>query len=71
MELTRASLVANGTPVGFWDHAALQTVGILNRITGPPNTSSSSFELLVQEKPRVISTLSFGCRAFVVKPWPA
>eukprot|EP00965_Chrysotila_dentata_P183017 6043724-Pleurochrysis_carterae.AAC.1 len=71
MELTRASLVACGAPVGFWDHAALQAVDILNRTTGPPNTNASSYELLVGKKPRIMSILPFGCRAFAVKPRPA
>eukprot|EP00965_Chrysotila_dentata_P041890 1390038-Pleurochrysis_carterae.AAC.1 len=71
MELTRASLVASGAPVSFWDHAALQAVDILNRTTGPPNTNSSSYELLVGERPRIMSILPFGCRAFAVKPRPA
>eukprot|EP00965_Chrysotila_dentata_P047383 1572057-Pleurochrysis_carterae.AAC.1 len=68
MELTRASLVASGSPTGFWDCAALQAVDILNRTTGPPNTNASSYELLVNEKARIMSILPFGCRAFAVKP---
>eukprot|EP00965_Chrysotila_dentata_P090410 2982752-Pleurochrysis_carterae.AAC.1 len=68
MELTRAFLVASGAPVSFWDHAAFQAVDILNRTTGPPNTNSSSYELLVGERLRIMSILPFGCRAFAVKP---
>eukprot|EP00965_Chrysotila_dentata_P037440 1245486-Pleurochrysis_carterae.AAC.1 len=62
MELTRASLVAGGSPIGFWDHAALHAVDILNRTTGPPNTNASSYEMLAGEKPRIMSILPFGCR---------
>eukprot|EP00965_Chrysotila_dentata_P002156 70955-Pleurochrysis_carterae.AAC.1 len=71
MELTRSFLVASGAPTGFWNHAALQAVDVLNRTSGPPNTNASSYELLVGEKPRVMSILPFGCRAFAVKPRPA
>eukprot|EP00965_Chrysotila_dentata_P075842 2505651-Pleurochrysis_carterae.AAC.1 len=71
MELTRAALVASGAPVGFWDHAALHAVDILNRTSGPPSTNASSYELLTGEKTRIMSTLPFGCRAFAVKPRPA
>eukprot|EP00965_Chrysotila_dentata_P189144 6173167-Pleurochrysis_carterae.AAC.4 len=68
MELTRSSLVASGAPVSFWDHAVTHAVDILSRTSGPPNTNASSFELLTGEKPRVMSILPFGCRAFAVKP---
>eukprot|EP00965_Chrysotila_dentata_P094861 3137026-Pleurochrysis_carterae.AAC.1 len=68
MELTRAALVASGAPVGFWDHVALHAVDILNRTSGLPNTNASSYELLAGEKPRIMSILPFGCRAFAVKP---
>eukprot|EP00965_Chrysotila_dentata_P183468 6058552-Pleurochrysis_carterae.AAC.1 len=71
MELTRATLVASGSPIGFWDHAVLHAVDILNRTTGPPNTNASSYELLVGDKPRIMSILPYGCRAFAVKPRPA
>eukprot|EP00965_Chrysotila_dentata_P075629 2497664-Pleurochrysis_carterae.AAC.1 len=62
MELTRVALVSSGAPIGFWDHAALHAVDILNRTFGPPNTNASSYELLTGEKPRVMSILPFGCR---------
>eukprot|EP00965_Chrysotila_dentata_P099466 3288527-Pleurochrysis_carterae.AAC.1 len=46
----------------------MHAVDILNRTGGPPNTNASSFELLTGEKPRAMSILPFGCRAFAVKP---
>eukprot|EP00965_Chrysotila_dentata_P045699 1518123-Pleurochrysis_carterae.AAC.1 len=68
MELTRSSLVASGSPIAFWDYAVSHSVDILNRTSGPPNTNASSYELLTSEKPRVMSILPFGCRAYAVKP---
>eukprot|EP00965_Chrysotila_dentata_P180974 5973725-Pleurochrysis_carterae.AAC.1 len=68
MELTRSALVASGSPIAFWDHAVTHAVDILNRTSGPPNTNASSYELLTQEKPRIMSILPFGCRAYAVKP---
>eukprot|EP00965_Chrysotila_dentata_P110890 3664782-Pleurochrysis_carterae.AAC.1 len=68
MELTRSALVASGSPIAFWDFAATDAVDILNRTSGPPNTNSSSYELLTGEKPRVMNILPFGCRAYAVKP---
>eukprot|EP00965_Chrysotila_dentata_P034923 1162397-Pleurochrysis_carterae.AAC.1 len=71
MELARASIVASNAPVSFWDHATLQAVDILNRTTGPPNTNATAYEMLTGDKPRVMSIMPFGCRAFAVKPRPA
>eukprot|EP00965_Chrysotila_dentata_P069669 2301264-Pleurochrysis_carterae.AAC.1 len=71
MELARASIVASNAPVSFWDHATQQAVDILNRTTGPPNTNATSYEMLTGDKPRVMSIMPFGCRAFAVKPRPA
>eukprot|EP00965_Chrysotila_dentata_P114987 3800927-Pleurochrysis_carterae.AAC.1 len=46
----------------------MHATDILNRTTGPPNSNSSSYELLTAEKPRIMSILPFGCRACAVKP---
>eukprot|EP00965_Chrysotila_dentata_P026241 870098-Pleurochrysis_carterae.AAC.1 len=62
MELTRASLTSSGAPIGL-THAA----DILNRTCGPHNTLASSYKLLTGIKPRIMSILPFGCRAYAVK----
>jgi hypothetical protein len=41
---------------------------VLNRTTGPPGLNISSHEAVTGAKPRVMSILPFGCRAFAVKP---
>eukprot|EP00965_Chrysotila_dentata_P113352 3746095-Pleurochrysis_carterae.AAC.4 len=72
MELTRSSLTSSGTPIAFWDYYAVtHAVDILSRTCGPPNTNASSYELLTGVKPRIMSILPFGCRAFAVKPCTA
>eukprot|EP00965_Chrysotila_dentata_P059680 1979775-Pleurochrysis_carterae.AAC.1 len=71
MELTRSALVASRSPIAFWDFAVTHAVDILNRTGGPPNTNASSFKLLTGEKPRIMSILPFGCRAYAVKPGSA
>eukprot|EP00965_Chrysotila_dentata_P025934 860369-Pleurochrysis_carterae.AAC.3 len=68
MELTRSSLASSGAPIAFWDYAVTHAVDILNRTSGPLNTNASSYELLTTEKPRIMSILPFGCRAYAVKP---
>eukprot|EP00965_Chrysotila_dentata_P114736 3792029-Pleurochrysis_carterae.AAC.1 len=68
MELARSNLVASGAPVSFWTYAIAHSVDILNRTTGPPHSSISSYECLTNVKPRVMPILPFGCRAFAVKP---
>eukprot|EP00965_Chrysotila_dentata_P151075 4993208-Pleurochrysis_carterae.AAC.1 len=68
MELARVSMVSCNAPPAFWDYAVSHAVDILNRTTGPPNASSSSYELLTGERPLIMSILPFGCRAFAVKP---
>eukprot|EP00965_Chrysotila_dentata_P254601 6211933-Pleurochrysis_carterae.AAC.3 len=70
MDLTRATMTAAGAPTAFWEHAIIHATDILNRTSGPPNTTASSYELLTGDKPRVVSILPFGCRAFAVKPRP-
>eukprot|EP00965_Chrysotila_dentata_P181884 6004752-Pleurochrysis_carterae.AAC.2 len=61
-------MVSSAAPHTFWDYAIMHDVDILNRTTGPPNSSQSSYELLTGDKPRIMSILPFGCRAFAVKP---
>eukprot|EP00965_Chrysotila_dentata_P037459 1245929-Pleurochrysis_carterae.AAC.4 len=41
---------------------------MLNRTTGPPLSSVSSYESLTGVKPRIMPILPFGCRAFAVYP---
>ena len=46
-------------------------VDCLNRVTGPPDTDKTSYEVLTGEKPKILPILPFGCRAYPVKPRPA
>eukprot|EP00965_Chrysotila_dentata_P240963 6204013-Pleurochrysis_carterae.AAC.3 len=55
MDLTRAVMAASAAPHTFWDYAIMHAVDILNRTTGPPNSSQSSYELLTGDKPRIMS----------------
>eukprot|EP00965_Chrysotila_dentata_P177835 5873922-Pleurochrysis_carterae.AAC.1 len=64
MELTRSNLVASGAPTSFWTYAVAHSVDVLNRTTGPPRASLSSYETLTGTKPRIMPILPFGCRAF-------
>eukprot|EP00965_Chrysotila_dentata_P013882 460341-Pleurochrysis_carterae.AAC.1 len=68
MKLARTAMVSSAAPNAFWDYAVHHAVDILNRTTGPPNSSFSSYELLTGENPRNMSILPFGCRAFAVNP---
>eukprot|EP00965_Chrysotila_dentata_P203805 6181952-Pleurochrysis_carterae.AAC.1 len=68
MELARAAMISSAVPHAFWDYAVSHVNDILNRTTGPPNSSFSFYELLNGENPRIMSILPFGCRAFAVKP---
>eukprot|EP00965_Chrysotila_dentata_P128646 4252706-Pleurochrysis_carterae.AAC.2 len=68
MELTCLSLAASGSPIAFWDYDVTHAVDILIRTSGPPNTNASFYELLTRAKPRVMSVLPYGCRAYAVKP---
>eukprot|EP00965_Chrysotila_dentata_P039308 1306825-Pleurochrysis_carterae.AAC.1 len=64
-------MVAASAPATFWEYAIIHAVDILNRTSGPPNSNASSYELLCGEKPRIMSVMPFGRRAFAVKPRPA
>eukprot|EP00965_Chrysotila_dentata_P143179 4730563-Pleurochrysis_carterae.AAC.1 len=68
MELTRSTLVAASSPIGYWDHAALHAVDVLNRTSTPPGGDVSSYELVTGEKPSIMGIMPFGCRAYAVKP---
>eukprot|EP00965_Chrysotila_dentata_P038142 1267598-Pleurochrysis_carterae.AAC.1 len=68
MELVRSNLVASGAPTSFWTYAVAHSIDILNRTTGPPHSTISSYECLTNVKPRVMPILPFGCRAYAVKP---
>eukprot|EP00965_Chrysotila_dentata_P090607 2990811-Pleurochrysis_carterae.AAC.1 len=64
MEFARSNLVASGAPTSFWTYAIAHSVDVLNRTTGPPHSSISSYESPTNVKPRVMPILPFGCRAF-------
>eukprot|EP00965_Chrysotila_dentata_P096408 3186116-Pleurochrysis_carterae.AAC.3 len=67
MKLTRASmLVAANAPTSFLDHAVMHATDVLNRTTGLPGAAASSYELPLGDKPRIMSIIPFGCRAYAV-----
>eukprot|EP00965_Chrysotila_dentata_P161917 5347570-Pleurochrysis_carterae.AAC.1 len=70
MELARAAMVSSAAPNAFWYYAVHHAVDILNRTTGPPNSSFSSYELLTGEKPCIMSILPFGCLSCVRRQAP-
>ena len=68
MEQTRAHLVASALPVSFWPHIVQHAVDVLNRTTGPPDSTETSFQSMTGEQPRIMSIMPIGCRAHTVKP---
>ena len=68
MQVVRSNLVASGAPLGFWPHAALHAVEVLNRVRCPPGSKVSCFEILTGQKPTIMDLMPFGCRAYPVKP---
>lgn len=68
MEGVRSAMTASGAPKSFWPYAAQHACDVLNRTTGPPAGTMSSYESLLGEKPRIMGIMPFGCRGFAVKP---
>eukprot|EP00965_Chrysotila_dentata_P252883 6210929-Pleurochrysis_carterae.AAC.1 len=68
MDLARSALVSASAPIGYWDHAALHAVDVLNRTSTPPGSNTSSYEWVTGDKPAIMGIMPFGCRAFAVKP---
>ena len=68
MEQTRAHLVASALPVSFWPHIVQHAVDVLNRTTGPPDSTETSFQSMTGEQPRIMGIMPIGCRAHTVKP---
>eukprot|EP00965_Chrysotila_dentata_P230441 6197782-Pleurochrysis_carterae.AAC.1 len=71
MELARSNLIAGSVPTYFWDYVVQHAVDVLNRTSTPPGGTQTSFELVTGEKPSTMGIMSFGCKAFAVKPRPA
>ena len=68
MECARSCLVASNLPPSFWPYVAEHACDIINRTTGPPDADMTSWEALTGSKPRIMSILPIGCRAWAVKP---
>ena len=64
----RADLDASGAPRSFWPQAAAHAVDILNRTTTPPHGRATCYECLTGDRPRIMSLLPWGCRAWAVRP---
>lgn len=63
----RADLEASQAPKSFWPEAVMHAVDILNRTTCPPHDRCTCYEALTANKPRIMSLLSWGCRAWAVQ----
>ena len=80
MEVVRATKEASGAPVGFWPHLVEHAVDVLNRTTGPPYDGKATnaengispemraYTHLTAQKPKILTILPVGCRAYAVKP---
>jgi len=68
LEIVRANIEASGAPIGFWPYIVEHAVDCLNRTTGPPDAGKTAYEMLTGDKPKVMTILPFGCRAYAVKP---
>ena len=64
----RADLDASGAPRSFWPQAVSHAVDILNRTTTPPHGRATCYESLTGDRPRIMSLLPWGCRAWAVRP---
>ena len=65
--------MSSRVPLGHWPYAFEMAVDMLNRTTGPTAVSlrgATTYELLTGERPRVMSIMPCGCRAFAIKPRP-
>lgn len=66
-------VVASGAKASLWPHLVRHSLDTLNRTTGPEVAPASgpfqtASELIAGEKPRIMGTMPFGCRAYAVKP---
>ena len=68
VENMRSTMVAGNVPVIFWNYLAIHSADVLNRTGGPPDSPVTAHELVMGEKPKVMSIWPIGCRAFPVKP---
>lgn len=64
----RSDFEASAAPHSFWPEAVSHALDILNRTTCPPHNRCTSYEALTGERPRIMSLMPWGCRAWAVKP---
>ena len=65
--IVRAQFEQSHAPRSFWPESAASAVDILNRTSLAPHGRCSSYEDLTGQKPRVMSIMPFGCRAWAIK----
>jgi len=65
--IVRAQFEQSHAPRSFWPESAASAVDILNRTSLAPHGKCSSYEDLTGQKPRVMSIMPFGCRAWAIK----
>ena len=68
LENVRANMAASSGAVSFWPFFVAHAVDCLNRTTGPPGGTTTSYESLTGEQPKVMGILPIGCLTYAVKP---
>ena len=68
MDHVRACLLLSNAPKSFWAYAMDHAIDVINRTSGPPGDTRTSYEVATGDAPKVMSILPFGCRAYAVKP---
>ena len=68
MDHVRAALLLSNAPKSFWAYAMDHAIDVINRTSGPPGDTRTSYEVATGDAPKVMSILPFGCRAYAVKP---
>ena len=68
VENMRSTMVAGNIPVTFWNYVATHSADVLNRTGGPPGSTSTAYEILTGDKPKVLGIWPVGCRAYPVRP---
>ena len=63
VKVLRTLLEQSRAPKGFWPQAMAHSIDVINRVSGPQHNRCSSYEDLIEVRPRVMSIQPWGCRA--------
>ena len=50
----RSTMVSGAIPTSFWNYVAQHSADVLNRTGGPPGSNKTAFELVTNEKPKIL-----------------